>query len=52
MSASCYTAVSIKGQWKRCVSKHQVAVKFSGRGGGVGTGAFAVIAALPEQYLP
>ena len=40
MSASCYTAVSIKGQWKSSVSKHQVAVKFSGRGGGVGTGGF------------
>ena len=40
MSASCYTAVSIKGQWKSSVSKHQVAVKFSGRGGGFGTGGF------------
>lgn len=34
MSASCYTAVSIKGQRKNSASKHQVAVKFSGRGGG------------------
>ena len=52
MSASCYTAVSIKGQWKSSVSKHQVAVSFAGRGGGSVRGAFAVIAALPELYLP
>lgn len=56
MSASCYTAVSIKGPWKSCVSKHQVAVKFSGRGGGVGTGGFCYnsspAGAIPTYLRP